>query len=59
MACDASSRCCACASAREPSADDLLVMPGYNVSVPPFVRRALFSRSIDNDDLLVRIRKPC
>ncbi len=33
-------------------------MLGYNVSVPPYVRQALFSRSFDNDDLLPRIRKP-
>ena len=31
---------------------------GYNVSVPPHVRQALFSRVIDNDDLLPKIRKP-
>jgi non-heme chloroperoxidase len=28
------------------------------VSVPPYVRQALLSRSFDNDDLLPRIRKP-
>jgi pimeloyl-ACP methyl ester carboxylesterase len=28
------------------------------VSVPPYVRQALFSRSFDNDDLLPKIRKP-
>ena len=33
-------------------------MLGYSLSVPPYVRRALFSRSFDNDDLLPRIRKP-
>jgi pimeloyl-ACP methyl ester carboxylesterase len=33
-------------------------MLGYNVSVPPCVRQALFSRSVDNDDVLMRIRKP-
>jgi pimeloyl-ACP methyl ester carboxylesterase len=33
-------------------------MLGYNLSVPPFVRQALLSRSIDNDDLLPKIRKP-
>ena len=31
---------------------------GYNVSVPPYVRQALFSRSFDNDDLLPTLRKP-
>jgi pimeloyl-ACP methyl ester carboxylesterase len=33
-------------------------MLGYNLSVPPYVRQAMFSRSFDNDDLLPRIRKP-
>ena len=42
----------------EPSADDLFLMLGYNVVVPPFVRQALFSRVFDNDDLLPKIRKP-
>jgi pimeloyl-ACP methyl ester carboxylesterase len=44
--------------AQEPSAEDLYLMLGYNVSVPPHVRQALFSRSFDNDDLLPKIRKP-
>ena len=44
--------------AHEPSPSDLYLMLGYNVSVPPYVRQALFSRSLDNDDLLPRIRKP-
>ncbi len=44
--------------ARQLSADDLYLMLGYNVSVPPHVRQALFSRVIDNDDLLPKIRKP-
>jgi len=44
--------------AQELSADDLYRMLGYNISVPPYVRQALFSRSFDNDDLLPRIRKP-
>jgi non-heme chloroperoxidase len=44
--------------AREPSATDLYTMLGYNVSVPPSVRQALFSRVVDNDDLLPTIRKP-
>ncbi|MBI1894979.1 MAG: alpha/beta hydrolase [Acidobacteria bacterium] len=43
---------------REPSAEDLYLMLGYNLSVPPYVRQALFSRSFDNDDLLPKIRKP-
>jgi pimeloyl-ACP methyl ester carboxylesterase len=44
--------------AQELPADELYRMLGYNVSVPPCVRQALFSRSFDNDDLLPRIRKP-
>jgi pimeloyl-ACP methyl ester carboxylesterase len=43
---------------REPSAEDLYLMLGYNVSVPPYVRQALFARSFDNDDLLPRISRP-
>lgn len=43
---------------REPAADELYLMLGYNVAVPPAVRQALFSRALDNDDLLPRIRKP-
>jgi pimeloyl-ACP methyl ester carboxylesterase len=30
----------------------------YNVSVPVYVRQGLFSRSLDNDDVLARLRKP-
>ena len=41
-----------------PAADELYLMLGYNLSVPPYVRQALFSRSVDNDDVLARIRKP-
>jgi pimeloyl-ACP methyl ester carboxylesterase len=41
-----------------PSVEELYLMLGYNVSVPPYVRQALFSRSFDNDDLLPKIRKP-
>lgn len=40
------------------SAEDRYLMLGYNLAVPPYVRRALFTRSLDNDDLLPRIRKP-
>jgi pimeloyl-ACP methyl ester carboxylesterase len=43
---------------QEPSAEDLYLMLGYNLSVPPHVRQALLSRSFDNADLLPRIRKP-
>ena len=41
-----------------PPASDLFLMLGYNVSVPPHVRQALFSRTFDNDDLLPTLRKP-
>ena len=44
--------------AQEPSAEELYLMLGYNVSVPPYVRQALFSRAFDNDDLLPKIRTP-
>lgn len=44
--------------ANEPSTEDQYRMLGYNVSVPPYVRQALFSRAFDNDDLLPRLRKP-
>jgi non-heme chloroperoxidase len=44
--------------AHEPSAEEFFLMLGYNVAVPPYVRQALFSRSVDNDDLLPTIRKP-
>ena len=44
--------------AHEPSVEDLYLMLGYNVSVPPSVRQALLSRSFDNDDLLPKLRKP-
>ena len=44
--------------AREPSAADLYTMLGYNVAVPPSVRKALFSRTFHNDDLLPTITKP-
>ena len=43
---------------REPAIEDLYLMLGYNVSVPPYVRQALLSRSINNDDILPSIRKP-
>ena len=43
---------------REPSPAELYTMLGYNASVPPFVRQALFSRVLDNDDLLPTIRRP-
>jgi len=44
--------------AQEPADDELCLMLGYNVSVPPYVRQGMFSRSFDNDDLLPTLRKP-
>ena len=43
---------------RDLSAAERYLMLGYNVSVPPYVRQGLLSRSLDNDDLLAKIRKP-
>jgi non-heme chloroperoxidase len=43
---------------REPAGTDLYTMLGYNISVPPAVRQAMFSRAIDNDDLLSTLTKP-
>jgi pimeloyl-ACP methyl ester carboxylesterase len=43
---------------REPSAAEFDEMLEYNVSVPAYVRRGLFARTLDNADLLPRIRKP-
>jgi pimeloyl-ACP methyl ester carboxylesterase len=39
-----------------PAERDLMLT--YNVSVPAYVRQALFARGINNDDLLAGIRKP-
>lgn len=44
--------------AREPSPDELAEMVEYNLSVPAYVRQGLFSRVLDNDDLLPKVRKP-
>jgi non-heme chloroperoxidase len=44
--------------AQQPSDEELYLMMGYNLSVPPYVRQALLSRSFDNDDLLRRMRTP-
>jgi pimeloyl-ACP methyl ester carboxylesterase len=43
---------------QELSAEDLYLMLGFSVSVPPYVRQGMFSRSFNNDDLLPKIRKP-
>jgi non-heme chloroperoxidase len=44
--------------AQQPSPPELYQMLGYNVSVPPYVRQGLFSRSFNNDDVMSKIRKP-
>ena len=44
--------------AQEPSPEDLAEMLDYNLAVPAYVRQALFSRVLDNGDLLPQIRKP-
>jgi non-heme chloroperoxidase len=41
-----------------PSPPDFYAMLGFNAIVPPYVRQALFSRSLENDDLLPQLRKP-
>jgi pimeloyl-ACP methyl ester carboxylesterase len=43
---------------QEPSPRDLYFFLGYNMTVPPYVRQGLFSRALENDDLLPKIRKP-
>jgi len=44
--------------AQQPSAEDLRQMLEVALSVPVYVRQAMFSRCFDNDDLLPRMRKP-
>jgi pimeloyl-ACP methyl ester carboxylesterase len=44
--------------AHELSVTEFYTILGYNTVVPPYVRQALFSRVVDNDDILSRIRKP-
>lgn len=44
--------------AKPVSASDRYLALGYNTAVPPYVRQGLLSRSLDNDDLLARLRKP-
>ena len=43
---------------KPPAVEDLYLMLGYNTIVPPQVRQALFSRVVDNDEVLAKIRKP-
>lgn len=44
--------------ARPVSPEDLFLMLGFNVAVPPAVRKGLFSRTVNNDDVLAKISKP-
>lgn len=44
--------------ASELSPTERYTMLGWNVSVPPHVRQAMFARAFDNDDLLPTIKKP-
>jgi pimeloyl-ACP methyl ester carboxylesterase len=41
-----------------PSADDLCLLLGSNVIVPPHVRQALFARSLNHDDVIAAVRRP-
>lgn len=43
---------------QELSTEEQYLMLGCSLSVPPYVRQGLLSRSLDNDDLLPKIRKP-
>lgn len=43
---------------KEPTMEDFYFFLGYNTIVPPYVRVGLFSRSIENDDVLTKISKP-
>jgi non-heme chloroperoxidase len=43
---------------QEVSPPDRYLMLGYNMTGPPYVRQGLFSRTINNDDILPTIRKP-
>ncbi|HEY6823400.1 MAG TPA: alpha/beta hydrolase [Steroidobacteraceae bacterium] len=42
----------------QPQAQDYFLMLGWSLSVPPHVRQGLLARSIDNEDLLPKLRKP-
>jgi non-heme chloroperoxidase len=42
----------------QPSLTDYYFMLGYNTIVPPYVREGSLSRSISNDDILAKIKKP-
>lgn len=42
----------------EPSPEDFYFFLGYNMIVPPYVRLGLFSRDLNNDSSIERMRKP-
>jgi pimeloyl-ACP methyl ester carboxylesterase len=44
--------------AEEPSMEDACLALGWALLTPPHVRRSLFSRMLDNDELLRTLRKP-
>lgn len=48
-------RLCVCDA---PTADDLYLLLGTNVTVPPHVRRGLFARTVDHDQVLAAVRAP-
>jgi pimeloyl-ACP methyl ester carboxylesterase len=43
---------------QEMKPEDFYASLGYNCSVPPYVRKNMFSRKLDNDDLLARLSVP-
>ena len=42
----------------EPSPEDFYFFLGYNTIVPPYVRQGLFSRNLNNDGIIEKMRKP-
>ena len=44
--------------ADEPTMEDIYFMLGYETTVPPLVRQSLFSRVLDNDDVLSKSNIP-
>jgi len=42
----------------EPAAEDFYFFLGYNVIVPPYVRLGLFSRHLNNDSVVAKMRQP-
>jgi non-heme chloroperoxidase len=46
------------ATAGDADPEDFYLALGYNTDVPPHVRQAMLSRTVDHDDLLARLRLP-